>query len=77
MKVSQYTDGSFLTKVQTPLALRLGDMVHYGIDFEYGISGVSSYIESCSFGNDDTSRDIIKPNVSFDLAFPWVTNYYY
>ena len=64
MKVSQYTDGTFLTKVQTPLALRLGDMVHYGIDFEYGISGVSSYIESCSFGNDDMSRDIIKPNVS-------------
>ena len=65
MKVSQYTDGTFLTKVQTPLALRLGDMVHYGIDFEYGISGVSSYIESCSFGNGDLSRDIIKPNVSF------------
>ena len=63
MIVSQYTDGSFLTKVQRPLALRLGDMVHYGIDFEYGISGVSSYIESCSFGNDDMSRDIIKPNV--------------
>ena len=59
----RYTDSTYTVESANE-SVGVGETVHYGISINRLYNGISVYIESCSFGNDNKQLPIITPFVS-------------
>ena len=71
-KVNRYTDNSFRTIAAVDQPAVLGHNVYYGLKMSSPITGIFMYIDTCTFGNLNDSRDVFQPYVSTRLSLSFV-----